>query len=184
MKFTAHKNIVLIGMPGVGKSTVGVLLAKATSRDFIDTDVTIQAKEQRGLQEIIDQDGLAAFCRIEERHVLSMRYQGCVIATGGSVVYSASAMKHLQSRGIIVHLFLDLPGLQRRLTNMDTRGVVMAPGQTLAQLFKEREPLYRKYANVTMNCARRTHEEIVAAIMEKLGVLCQFSFLKRTAKFH
>jgi shikimate kinase len=170
MKFAAHKNIVLIGMPGVGKSTIGVLLAKETSRNFIDTDVYIQAKEKRGLQEIIDRDGLAAFCRIEERHILSLRARGWIIATGGSVVYSPLAMKHLQSHGIIVHLSLDLPTLRRRLTNMHSRGVVMAPGQTLAQLFKERQPLYRKYADVTIHCAGKTHEEIVATIKKKLGI--------------
>ena len=153
-------------MPGVGKSTIGVLLAKATSRDFIDTDVFIQAKEGRLLQEIINLEGLEAFCRIEERHIISLACQACVIATGGSVVYEAEAMTHLRSSGVIVHLTLDFPLLKKRLTNLDSRGVVMVPGQTLAQLFAERQPLYEKYADLTFDCAEKSHEEIVVAIIQ------------------
>ena len=168
-KLTKETNIVLIGMPGVGKSTVGVLLAKFTSRDFIDTDVFIQAQEGRALQEIIDQDGLAAFCRIEERHVISITCKARVIATGGSVVYSPAAMESLRSSGIIIHLDLDFPSLEKRLTNLSSRGVVMAPGQNLAHLFEERQPLYKKYADLTIDCAGRTHEEVVAAILRGLS---------------
>ena len=162
-------NIVLIGMPGAGKSTVGVLLAKALSRDFLDTDVYIQAKQGRTLQEIIDQEGLAAFCRIEERHVRSLKCRTSVIATGGSVVYSPAAMARLQASGIIIHLDLDLPALEKRLTDLSSRGVVMGPGQTLPQLFAEREPLYRKYADLTIDCAGFTHEEIVGMIVRRLN---------------
>ena len=165
---TQDTNIVLIGMPGVGKSTVGVLLAKATSRDFLDTDVFIQAKEGRSLQEIIDQEGSEAFCQAEEGHILSLACRSCVIATGGSVVYRAASMRHLSLSGVIIHLDLDLPALEKRLTNLISRGVVMAPGQTLRQLFGERLPLYRKYANFTVDCADRTHEEIVKEITRKL----------------
>jgi len=161
-------NIVLIGMPAVGKSTVGVLLAKATSRDFIDTDVYIQAREGRSLQEIIDREGLEEFCRIEARHVLSLACRGKVMATGGSVVYSAAAMKHLGGGGVIVHLTLDLPAIKKRLTNLDSRGVVMAPGKTLDLLYKERLPLYREYADCTVNCRGKTHEEIVAEIIKRV----------------
>jgi shikimate kinase len=162
-------NIVLIGMPGAGKSTVGVLLAKALSRDFLDTDVYIQAKQGRTLQEIIDQDGLPAFCRIEERHVRSLKCRTSVIATGGSVVDSPAAMARLQASGIIIHLDLDLPALGKRLTDLSSRGVVMGPGQTLPQLFAEREPLYRKYADLTIDCAGFTHEEIVGMIVRRLN---------------
>ena len=174
-KITSDTNIVLIGMPGVGKSTVGVLLAKATSRDFLDTDVFIQAKEGSSLKEIIDREGVEAFCRLEEHHVLSLSCRSCVIATGGSVVYYPAAMRHLSSSGIIVHLELDLPALERRFTDLDSRGVVMAPGQTLGQLLAERQPLYQKYAHFTVSCARRTHEEIVDEISRRLGE--NFSFL-------
>jgi len=162
-------NIVLIGMPGAGKSTVGVLLAKALSRDFLDTDVYIQAKQGRTLQEIIDQDGLPAFCRIEERHVRSLKCRTSVIATGGSVVYSPAAMARLQASGIIIHLDLDLAALEKRLTDLSSRGVVMGPGETLPQLFAEREPLYRKYADLTIDCAGCTHEEIVAMMVRRLS---------------
>jgi len=169
-KIKPDTNLVLIGMPGVGKSTVGVLLAKATSRDFLDTDVYIQAKEGRSLQEIIDREGTEVFCRLEERHVLSLACQSCVIATGGSVVYHAAAMQHLVSSGIIIHLDLDLPALENRLTNLNSRGVVMAPGQTFSQLFAERQPLYQKYARYTIPCADQTHEEIVGQITRRLGI--------------
>ncbi|HSR12885.1 MAG TPA: shikimate kinase [Thermodesulfobacteriota bacterium] len=164
------ENIVLIGMPGVGKSTIGVLLAKAISRDFLDTDVSIQAKEGRTLQEILDREGREAFCRLEERHILSLDCRSCVIATGGSVVYHPEAMRRLKASGIIVHLELDLPALESRLANLPSRGVVMAPGQTLAQLFEEREPLYRRYSEVTVDCAGRTHEEIVEKIIFECGM--------------
>jgi shikimate kinase len=163
-------NIVLIGMPAVGKSTIGVLLAKAVSRDFIDTDVYIQAREGRSLQEIIDREGLEEFCRIEERHVLSLACRGKVMATGGSVVYSAAAMKHLRTYGALIHLTLDLLSIKRRLTNLDSRGVVMAPGKTLDFLYRERMPLYRQYADFTVNCRGKTHEEIVAEIIKRVKI--------------
>ena len=163
-------NLVLIGMPGVGKSTVGVLLAKSISRDFLDTDVYIQAKEGRSLQEVIDREGREAFCRLEEGYVLSLTCRSCVIATGGSVIYSPAAMDHLGSSGIILHLDLDLPSLEKRLTNLDSRGVVMSAGQTLGELFAERQPLYHRYAHHTIRCANRTHEELVGEIIRRLGL--------------
>jgi len=162
------RNVVLIGMPAVCKSTIGVLLAKATSRDFIDTDVFIQAQEGRSLQDIINRQGLEAFCRIEEHHVLSLSCQGKVIATGGSVVYSEPAMSHLRSCGLVIYLDLDLPAIKKRLTNLDSRGLVMAPGKTLDLLYEERLPLYRKYADVTIGCAGKTHEGIVEEIFRRL----------------
>jgi shikimate kinase len=164
-------NLVLIGMPAVGKSTIGVLLAKAVSRDFIDTDVYIQAREGRLLQEIIDREGLEEFCRIEERHILSLACRGKVMATGGSVVYSAAAMKHLRTCGALIHLTLDLLSIKKRLTNLDSRGVVMAPGKTLDLLYGERMPLYRQYADFTVNCRGKNHEEIVAEIIKKVKKL-------------
>ncbi len=161
-------NIVLIGMPGVGKSTVGVLLAKALSRDFLDTDVFIQSREGRNLQEILDREGIEAFCRLEERYILSLACRSSVIATGGSVVYSSAAMQYLSVSGVVVHLDLDLAALERRLENLSSRGVVMTPGQSLAQLFAERQPLYRKYARHSISCAGRSHEGVVREIMRVL----------------
>ena len=152
MSTTPHThNVVLIGMPGAGKSTLGVLLAKWTSRHFIDTDVVIQARERRTLQTIIDTEGLAAFRHVEERAILDLRCDNSVIATGGSVVYSDAAMQHLRALGIVVYLQLDLPHLQERLHNLPSRGVVMTPGQTLAQLFAERTPLYARYADTCLS---------------------------------
>ena len=161
-------NIVLIGMPGVGKSTVGVLLAKALSRGFLDTDVYIQAKEGRTLQEIIDREGAEAFCRIEERRVRSLMVRSSVIATGGSVVYSPAAMAHLRASGTVIHLDLDLPSLRKRLKNLSTRGVVMVPGMNLEHLYAERRPLYRKYADLTIDCAGSSHEDMVRKIVRGL----------------
>ena len=162
------KNVVLIGMPGVGKSTVGVLLAKAMSRAFTDTDVHIQASEARRLQSIIDSDGAEAFEALEERYVLLLDCTGCVVATGGSVVYGARAMAHLRDMGVIVHLTLPLPLLEQRLTDLDSRGVVMAKDATLAALYNERMPLYARYADVTVDCTGVTHDQAVLKILDAL----------------
>jgi len=160
------RNLILTGMPGVGKSTVGVLLAKTLSRSFIDTDIYIQAREGRRLQDIIDTEGVDYFRDIEAHHVLSLDCRGYVIATGGSVVYSAAAMRHLKSSGIVVYMQLPLPLLIERLTNLDSRGVVMAPGQSIASLFAERQPLYERYADLRVECQGLKHEETVARIIE------------------
>jgi shikimate kinase len=160
--------VVLIGMPGVGKSTVGVLLAKRLGLDFLDSDVFIQSREGRQLWEIIQQESHTGFCSIEERHVLSLSPFGCVIATGGSVVYSESAMAHLRSGGRIVHLDLAPDILHRRLENMDARGVVRAPGQTVADLYRERNPLYCRYEEFRIDCGTMTPDEVVAAIARQL----------------
>jgi len=156
-------------MPGVGKSTLGVLLAKLTSRDFIDTDVYIQARERRALQDIIDVDGPTAFREIEARSVSVLRCRNTVIATGGSVVYDERAMMHLRSLAVIVHLYLPLPALRSRLVDFRSRGVLKAPGQSLRSLFTEREPLYQRYAHCTVDCTDLTHDAAVRAIMRAVG---------------
>jgi shikimate kinase len=163
-------NLVLIGMPAVGKSTVGVLLAKATGRDFVDTDVLLQARLGRSLQEIIDAEGLEAFCRIEAQAILELALSACVVATGGSAVYSPPAMAHLGAHGVIVHLEEELEVLQRRLSDLRTRGVVMARDQDLGELFRSRLPLYRRYAQVTIRCAGRPQDQIAAEIVSVLGL--------------
>jgi len=159
------KNIVLIGMPGVGKSTVGVLLAKALGRYFLDSDVFIQAIQGRALQEIID----AAFCKIEEEYTLCIDLTNAVIATGGSVVYSEEAMRQLAAHGVIVHLDLPVERIEERLRNLNTRGVVIEKGQTVRSLYDERQPLYRHYAQITLDCIAKNHDQIVTEIVETLG---------------
>ena len=162
------RNIVLIGMPGAGKSTVGVLLAKATEREFIDTDVFIQARQGRPLQEIVESEGLRGFCHIEERHILELAARRFVIATGGSVVYSNPAMGHLRDAGVIVYLALPLDAIERRLSNLATRGVVIAEGHSLAGLYEERRPLYETWADLTVDCVGKNQDHIVAEIVERL----------------
>jgi shikimate kinase len=159
-----NHNIVLIGMPGVGKSTVGVLLAKRLSRAFVDTDVLIQVAEGLRLQAIIDTLGLAAFCEIESRHICSLRCRASVIATGGSAVYSSAAMAHLKQGSVVVHLDLPLAALVRRLTDLDSRGVVRPAGVTLEALYAERQPLYQRYADLTIDCRGLAHNGVVDAI--------------------
>jgi shikimate kinase len=162
------KNIVLIGMPACGKSTIGVLLAKHLSRWFIDTDLCIQSMEGRSLQEIIDTDGLEYFRQIEQKHVLSISASNAVIATGGSVIYSGPAMEKFSKDSVTVLLDLPLDDIKRRLTNLYSRGVVMAKGQSLEELYRQRRPLYEKYAQITVDCTGRDHQQTLAAIIEEL----------------
>jgi shikimate kinase len=168
MKTSSRKNIVLIGMPAVGKSTIGVLLAKRLGRYFLDTDVFIQAIVGKTLQQIIDEQGLEAFCKIEAEHIGCIDKKDCVIATGGSAVYSDSAMQHLKNNGIIVYLDLPLEMIKKRLTDLNIRGVVMSKGQTLNDLYKERTPLYEKWADVKIDCKNFPHEEVIDKIIEQL----------------
>jgi len=164
----ASQNVVLIGMPGAGKSTVGVLLAKALSREFVDTDLLIQAREGRRLQALLEERGPAAFRALEERYLLELRPTGTVIATGGSAVYSARAMAHLKTGGVLVYLELPLAHVRRRLGDAGQRGIVRAPGQTLGQLATERRPLYERYADRTIHTLGLDHEQVVAAVLAAL----------------
>jgi len=158
-------NIVLIGMPGSGKSTVGVILAKLTSLSFLDTDVLIQTAERRPLQEIVDSQGYMALRAIEERILLGIQCKGHVIATGGSAVYSQPAMERLRSDGVIVFLDVDIPTLESRVRDFATRGLAKRPEQSFADLFAERVALYKKYAEITVNCSLLTHEEACTEII-------------------
>jgi len=147
------ENIILIGMPGCGKSTVGVLLAKALGLDFVDTDVVLQAKEKRRLQEIIDDIGIDGFLKKEEEAILSLRCSRTVIATGGSVVYGKRAMDYLSSTGRVVYIKLPYEEIERRLSNLATRGVTLRKGQTLLSLYHERIPLYESAAQITFDAS-------------------------------
>ncbi len=161
-------NIVLIGMPGSGKSTVGVILAKLTSRDFVDTDVLIQKSQGRSLQDIIDTEGHMALRKIEENVLLDIGCLNHVIATGGSAAYSHAAMTHLKSHGVIVFLNVDLPTLESRVHDFDTRGLAKRPDQSFADLFDERFTLYTQYSDITIECADLTQEEVCGRIMTEL----------------
>jgi shikimate kinase len=162
-------NIVLIGMPGSGKSTLGVILAKLTSRGFLDTDLLIQSHEQRSLQEIVDTDGYMELRRIEEQILLGIRCRDHVIATGGSAVYSEAAMERLAADGVIVFLDVDLATLQSRVRDFATRGLAKRPDQSFSDLFAERCALYKKYADITVKCSRLGHEEACREIIDRLN---------------
>jgi len=161
-------NIILVGMPGSGKSTVGVILAKLLSRNFIDTDILIQTSEQRALQDIVDTQGYMALRRIEECILLSLDCKAHVIATGGSAVYSESGMERLHAKGFIVYLQVDLPTLESRVRDFTTRGLAKRPDQTFADLFQERTSLYSRYADLTIGCIGLTHEEVCARIIDQM----------------
>jgi len=162
-------NIVLIGMPGAGKSTVGVILAKLTSRVFVDTDVLIQTSQARRLQEIVDNDGHLALRKIEEDVLLGLDCRNHVIATGGSAAYSDAAMVHLRTHGIIVFLDVNLVTLQARVHNFSTRGLAKRPNQNFADLFEERFSLYTRHADFTVHCSDMTHEKVCEAIVKESG---------------
>lgn len=164
----AKSNIILIGMPGVGKSTIGVLLAKALGRHFLDTDVYIQALENRTLQSILDEKGKDDFCRIEQEQIMRIDAKKTVIATGGSVVYSPKAMSHLSANGVIIHLDLDYESIEKRNTNLSIRGVVKEKHQSLKDLYNKRQPIYQKYAQITINCVDKNQDQIVTEIIEYL----------------
>lgn len=161
-------NIILIGMPGAGKSTLGVLLAKAMGKLFVDTDIIIQQKTKRLLQDIIDNDGTDAFLKLEEEILLTVNETNTVIATGGSAVYSEKAMEHFAKNGKIVYLHVDFAEIEKRVTNITTRGIVLKNGRTLDDAFEERKPLYDKYADVVIDCTGSTIENSVKMLTEKL----------------
>ena len=164
-----RSNIVLIGMPGAGKSTVGVILAKHTSRDFVDTDLLIQTSERRPLQKILDENGHIALREIEERILLSLDLTHHVIATGGSAAYSDEAMKHLKKNGIVVFLHVPFAEILERVRDFDTRGIARAPEQSFADLFEERYVLYRKYADLTIACEGLNQEQVSQTICRRMG---------------
>jgi shikimate kinase len=161
-------NIILIGMPGTGKSTAGVILAKVAGYQFIDSDLLIQKAEGRTLAEIMAEEGTDGFIKIEERVNCEIEAERSVIATGGSVVYSANAMKHLRQIGTVVYLKTSYRVLEKRLHNLRRRGVVLKKGQTLRMLYEERAPLYAKYADLTVNQDKLDIEGTVEEIMKQL----------------
>lgn len=165
------RNIILIGMPSAGKSTVGVIIAKNLGMSFVDTDVLIQTQQRRLLQDIINKDGIEAFLKIEESAIVSLECDNTVIATGGSAIYSEMAMKHLKRNGIIVYLHIDMKTVEKRLNNIKTRGVVLSPGQTLEEVYNERKPFYEKYADITIDCSEYSIDTTIDSIHRSLDFL-------------
>ena len=162
------ENIVLIGMPGVGKSTLGVVLAKELGLQFVDADLLIQERENRLLKEIIAEDGVEGFLKIENDVNASIRAEKTVIATGGSVIYGSDAMEHLKEIGTVVYLKLDYETLDSRLGNLKGRGVVLKDGQTLQDLYDERIPLYEKYADVIVDEGGLDLEQTLTQVLKQL----------------
>ena len=163
-----HKNIILIGMPGVGKSTVGVILAKLLGYSFVDTDLVIQKKEKKLLKDIIAEKGIDGFIETENRILSTFFADNSVIATGGSVVYGKEAMANLSDESVVVYLKLDYNKLRYRLGNIKNRGVVIRKGQSLNALYKERVPLYEKYADIVIDENGCNIEKTVNKIMAEL----------------
>ena len=160
-------NMVLIGMPAAGKSTVGVILAKVLGYQFIDADLVIQEQEKRLLKDIIKEDGLEGFIEVENRINAALEVEHTVIATGGSVIYSKEAMEHLKNIGTIVYIKLSYDTLERRLSNIRQRGVVLREGQTLRELYEERCPLYEKYADIIVDAENLDVETTMEFISSK-----------------
>jgi len=163
-------NITLIGMPACGKSTIGVLLSRAAGMQMLDVDRLIEREEGRSLAQIIARDGNAGFRAVEERVNASLRAENTVIAPGGSVIYSERAMEHLRRISMIVYLRLSYEAVSRRLRNPQARGVTMQPGQTLADLYAERIPLYARWADLAIDCDTLRPREIVEAVRRETGV--------------
>lgn len=162
------RNIVLIGMPGVGKSTVGVILAKVLGYQFLDADLVIQEQEGKLLREIIEEVGTEGFIQVENRVNASIQCEKTIIATGGSVVYGEEAMEHLKEIGTVVYLQVPFSTLEKRLSDIKGRGVVLKDGQTLFDLYMERTPLYEKYADVSVSEEGLNVEETVERLVDKL----------------
>lgn len=162
-------NIVLIGMPGAGKSTVGVVLAKHLGCRFVDSDIVIQEKTGLLLHEIIEKQGLDGFLKVENEINAALEARRSIIATGGSVIYGKEAMRHLKVMGKVVYLKLSYQSIERRLGDLNERGVAVREGQSLLDLYNERVPYYEQYADIILDCEDKMIQDIVAEIKERLS---------------
>ena len=161
-------NITLIGMPGAGKSTVGVVLAKVMGYRFVDSDLVIQEKTGKLLSEIIEEKGTEGFLEVEDRINAGLICERSVIATGGSVVYCKNAMEHLKEISTVIYLKLPYERVEKRLGNLKDRGVALKEGQTLKNLYEERCPLYEKYADVVVEADTTSVEGCMRRIVESI----------------
>lgn len=164
------KSVVLIGMPGVGKSTIGVVLAKNLGISFIDSDLVIQERKEKKLHELIEEYGMEGFLDIEGAVNASLNPKAAVIATGGSAVYREEAMQHLSEIAVICYLQLSCESIAERLGDLEERGVVLKEGQSLEELYAERTPLYEKYASMTIDCEGKNIREIVFEIAKRIKI--------------
>ena len=167
-----HRNIILIGMPAVGKTTIGKRIAAAADLTFLDTDRIIEAETGKKIPELIREHGTDGFLAIENRICAALEAENCIIATGGSVVYGEDAMRHLSENGTVVYLKLAFPLLQKRLRTPRERGVVLRRGQSLYDLYRERVPLYEKYADIVIdehNCYPTQTAERVYRALRRFG---------------
>lgn len=161
------KNVILVGMPACGKSTIGVVLAKTMNKGFVDTDILIQQAEKQTLQEIINSRGNDYFHQVEERVLLDFDGKDYVVATGGSAIYFDRAMEKFKENGTVIYIKVSLETILERLNNIKTRGVTLEKGQTLADLYHQRVPLYERHADVIIEAEGLTIEKIVEKIIEK-----------------
>ena len=166
-----RKNIILIGMPGVGKSSVGVVLAKILGYRFLDSDLIIQEQEGKLLHEIISDEGLEGFIQVENRINASIKCEKSIVATGGSAIYGKDAMEHFKNIGTIVYLKSDYETIKKRLGDLMARGVAMKEGQTLKELYEERVPLYEKYADIIVDeSGCNSVRETISKALEMLNI--------------
>jgi shikimate kinase len=164
----SRKNIVFVGMPASGKSTVGVIVAKVMGMNFIDSDIVIQQRENAKLNELIEEYGIDDFLKREEQALLSINVDNTVIATGGSAIYSDAGMKHLSNNATIIYLKVSLDNLKDRLTDLKARGVVIRPGESIEQMYATRSVLYEKYADIIVEEKGTSIEDTVCLVMEQL----------------
>lgn len=174
------ENIILTGMSGSGKSTIGEVLARTMEMPFIDTDLIIQARENRLLQDIVNRDGISKFLKIEKNAVLSLNCHRSVVATGGSVVLSPKAMVFLRRIGTIIYLRLDISEIEKRIENIETRGIVIEEGKSLNDVFHQRAHLYEKYSDLTVDCSNKGVEDIVNNISKYI----KYKYYRLTNKYY
>jgi len=162
-------NIVLIGMPGAGKSTIGVLLAKTIGYRFLDCDLIIQEETGELLFKTIERDGIDAFLMLENKVIAGLKAEKSIIATGGSAIFGREAMEHLKQSGIVIYLKLPVEEIEQRIHNITTRGIAMNPDDTIRDVFNVRSPLYEKWADITIDCSEANPETVLSSILKQLN---------------